>query len=255
LTAGEVSEHADDGPALDSEIKRLDRLIQQIEGCVNGGVEPRVPPELLMVFTVTGTWLNRALTQAKAILLLATQGLAEAVGPLVRALWELWTEWQYLLNHGDRALNAAKVTLSATLEGLAVFEAHLGTRRPTTLARLKQAVQEFEAGYPAASAEVRAQREKRRYHWSGLSRSEMERTVSGTAVVYKLLSWEAHGVPCPVRDVLLELDDQVGRSRFGQQLRESDVSRSARVARDVLLHIYNEFARLWGLPPVVPPEA
>jgi hypothetical protein len=250
-----VSEHLDDGPAFDSETKRLDRLIQQIEMSVNGGVEPQVAPDLLMVFTVTGTWLNLALTRAKAILLLATQGLAEAVGPLVRALWELWTEWQYLLNHGDRALNAAKVTLSAMLEGLDVFEAHLGTRQPTTLARLKQAVQEFEAGYPRASDEVRAQRGKRKYHWSGLSRSEMERSVSGTAVVYKLLSWEAHGVPCPVRDVLLELNDEVRRSWFGQQLRESDVNRPVWIAHGVLFHVYNDFAHLWGLPPVVPPQA
>jgi hypothetical protein len=250
-----LSEQPDDGPAFDSEIQRLDWLIRQIEERASRGVQPQVSPELLMVFTVTGTWLNRALAQAKAILLLTTQGLAEAVGPPQRALWELWIDWRYLLNRGDRPLNAANATLSAMLEGLDVFETHLGTCHPTTLARLKRHVQQFEAEYPAASAEVRAQREKRRYHWSGVSRSEMERTVSGAAVVYKLLSWEAHGAVSPIRDVSFELNDDLARFRFGRQQSESDLDRLSWMVGGVLFYIYNDFAQLWGLPPVVVPHA
>jgi len=250
-----LSEQPDDGPVFDSEIQRLDWLIKQIEGRVKGADDPQVPPEFLVVFTVTGAWLNRALTEAKAILLLTTQGLAEAVGPLQRALWELWIDWRYLLNRGDRPLNAAKATLSAMLEGLDVFEAYLGTCHPTTLARLKQDVEEFEAGHPRASAEVRAQREKRKYHWSGLSRSGMERSLAGSAVVYKLLSWEAHGVVSPVRDVSFELNDEVAHSRFGQEILESDVNRAAWITGGVLFYAYNDFALLWGLPAVVLPRA
>jgi len=78
----------------------------------------------------------------------------------------------------------------------------------------------------------------------------MERSLSGSDVVYRLLSWEAHGVVGPIRDVLLELDEDGGRSKFGQQLRESDVNQMAWIARGVLFHIYNDFARMWGLPPL-----
>lgn len=240
---------------FESEIQRLDWLIQQIEECVKGRVEPQVAPELVIVFTLTSTWLNTALTQAKAILLLVTQGLAEAVGPLQRALWELWTEWRYLLNHGDRPLNAAKATLSAMLDALDVFEAHLGTSEPAMLARLKRNVQEFESEHPRASLEVRAKRGKRKYHWSGVSYSEMERNLAGSAVVYKLLSWDAHGAVSPIRDVSFELSNGVARFQFGRQVSESDVNRLAWMSGGVLFYIYNDFADLWGLPPVVLPHA
>jgi hypothetical protein len=213
-----------------------------------------VAPELVEVFIVTSTWLNRALAEAKGILLLITQDVAEAVDPVQRALWELWTEWRYLLNHGDQAFNAEKVILTAMLEALRPFGGQSAAPEPSELARLRANVQEYEAQHPRASVEVRAQRQKRKYHWSGVSRSEMERAVAGSALVYRMLSWDAHGIVSPIRDVSFELKDGVARFKFGRRESESDINWRAWASGGVLFYIYNDFAELWGLPPVVLPR-
>jgi hypothetical protein len=242
-------------PVFDSEIQRLDWLIRQVEKCVKGRDEPQVAPELVEVFVVTSTWLNTALAESKAILLLVMQGLAEAVGPLQRALWELWIEWRYCLRHGDRSLNAAKVILNAMLEALEPFEGQAGVFEASVLARLKGSAQEFEAQHARAAVELRAQRQKRRYHWSGLSRSEMERTLGGNPLIYRMLSWDAHAVVSVIRDASFELTDTVARFHFGREASQSDANWLAFANGGVLFYIYNDFAQLWGLPPVVLPHA
>jgi hypothetical protein len=243
------------GAAFDSEIHRLDWLIRKIEELVRDCGEPQVAPDLMEVFVVTSTWLNAALTQAKAILLLIAQGLPQAIGPAQRALWELWIEWRFLLRHGDRALNAAKVRMNAMLEALDPFEKQPDTLDPSELAEAKLRLQEFEARYPDVSREVRAQRGKRKYHWSGMSRSEMERTLGGSVFAYRFLSWDAHGLMGTIRDVSFEVKDGVAHFRFGRQESESSVNLCAWMNGGVLYYIYNDFAHLWGLPPVVLPNA
>jgi len=244
----------DEAAIFDSETQRLDWLIQHIEEQVRGCDGPQVAPDLIEVFVVTSAWLNAALTQAKAILLLITKGLPEAVGPAQRALYELWIDWRFLLRHGDRAFNAAKVRMNAMLEALDSFEKRPDTLEPSELAESKLRLQEFEARYPHASVEVRAQRGKRKYHWSGMSRSEMERTLGGSVFVYQFLSWHAHGVMGTIRDLSFEVNDGVAHFRFGRQESESGVNRCAWMNGGVLYYIYNDFAHLWGLPPVVLPS-
>jgi hypothetical protein len=237
-----------------SEIDRLDWLIQQIEEQVRGCDEPQVAPDLMEVFVVTSTWLNAALTQAKAILLLITQGLPQAIGPAQRALWELWIEWRFLLRHGDRARNAAKVRMNAMLEALDPFEKQLDTLDPSELAEAKLRLQEFEARYPQVSVEVRAQRGKRQFHWSGMSRSKMEQILGGSVFAYQFLSWDAHAVMGTIRDVTFEVKDGVAHFRFGRQETESSVNLCAWMNSGVLYYIYNDFAHLWGLPSIVLPS-
>ncbi|HMD86176.1 MAG TPA: DUF5677 domain-containing protein [Terriglobia bacterium] len=245
----------EDGAAVfDSEIHRLDWLIQQIEEEVRGSNEPKVAPDLMEVFVVTSTWLNAALTQAKAILMLITRGLPQAIGPAQRALYELWIEWRFLLRHGDRAFNAAKVRMNAMLEALDPFEKQPDTLDPSELAEAKLRLQELEAQYPRVSVEVRAQRGKRKFHWSGMSRSEMERTLGGSVFAYQFLSWDAHGVMGTIRDVSIEVKDGVAHFQFGRQESESGVNRCAWMNGGVLYYMYNDFAHLWGLPPVVLPS-
>ena len=109
--------------------------------------------------------------------------------------------------------------------------------------------------YPEASAEVRTQRGRRKYHWSGISRSEMERTLGGSAFAYQFLSWDAHGTMGPIRDVSFKLSDGMAHFRFGRLETESSVKFCAWMNGGVLYYIYNDFARMWGLPAVVPPNA
>lgn len=245
----------DDTPPFESEIHRLDWLIGEVEEHLTNRDVPPQAEQSPDVFMVTSLWLNSAVTQAKAILLLITQGLPEAVGPLQRALWERWTEWRYLLRHGDRALNAAKVNLNAMLEALDTVGAQPGKLEPSMLAQMERTVQEFEAQHPRASTEIRAQRKKHMFHWSGMSRSKMEQTLGGDAFVYQYLSWDAHGAMGSIRDISIELNEEVAKFRFGRQEDESDLNRHAWMSGGVLFYIYNDFAELWGLPPVVVPHA
>jgi hypothetical protein len=204
---------------------------------------------------VTSLWLNCALTQAKAILLLITQGLPEAVGPLQRALWERWTEWRYFLKHGDRTLNAAKVMFNARVEALELLEARTGSVPASVLAGVQREVHEFESQHAKAAAEVREQRNRHQFHWSGISRTKMEQTLAGDAFAYQYLSWDAHGVMGSIRDISIELNEDVAKLHIGRQEDESDINRHAWMSGGALFYIYNDFARLWGLAPVVPPNA
>jgi hypothetical protein len=240
---------------FESEIHRLDWLIQQIEERVTQESLPPVDAELLVLFSVTGAWFNTALTRTRAILMLLEHGLQEAAGPLQRALWELWTDWHYLLKHGDRIRNALKVRLNAMVEAVESLDNQQHKLPPPMLVQMKQDVQEFEAQYPDVSAEVRAQRKKRKFHWSGLIRSERERTFSGGTFVYQYLSWEAHGIMNPIRDVSWDFNDEIARFRFGRRETESEIDQVACMSGGVLFYIYNDFAQLWGLLPVVLPDA
>ena len=240
---------------FESEIHRLDWLIQQIEERVKQESLPPVDAELLVLFTVTGAWFNTALTRTRAILMLLERGLQEAAGPLQRALWELWTDWHYLLKHGDRIRNALKVRLNAMVEAVESLDNQQHKLPPPMLVQMKQDVQEFEAQYPNVSADVRAQRKKRKFHWSGLSRSEMERTLSGSTFVYRYLSWDAHGVMNPIRDVSWDFNNEIAHFRFGRRETEQEIDQQAWMSGGVLFYIYNDFAQLWGLPPVVLPDA
>jgi len=245
----------DDIAVFESEIHRLYWIIGEVEEQLANRDVPPQAEQLPDVFMVTSLWLNSVLTQAKGILLLITQGLPGAVGPLQRALWEHWTEWRYLLNHGDRGLNAAKVNLNAMLEALDHAEAQAGTLEPSMLARLERTVQEFEAQHPRASTEVRAQRKKDKFHWSGMSRAVLEQTVGGSTFAHQYLSWEADGIMGPIRDISIEPNGEVPNLRFGRQKDESEINQNAWISGVVLFYMYDEFARMWGFPPIVTPDA
>ena len=254
-TGPEALPEKGEAEVFESEIDRLDWLIQQIEELVKQDSLPPVDAELLVLFSVTGAWFNTALTRTRAILMLLKHGLQEAVAPTQRALWELWTEWHYLLKHGDRIRNALKVRLNAMVEAVDSLNNEQHKLPPAMILQMKQDVQEFEAQYPSVSAEIRAQRKKRKFHWSGLSRSEMERTLSGSTFVYQYLSWDAHGVMNPIRDVSWDFNNEIAHFRFGRRETESEIDQQAWMSGGVLFYIYNDFAQLWGLPPVVLPDA
>lgn len=240
---------------FDSEAHRLRWLIHEVERRTNNADIELFQPELMDVFVVSSLWLERCLTHTKAILVLITQDLAPAIGPLQRVLWELWVEWRYFLRQPDRALAAAKVTLNASIEALEFAEELPGRLEVATLDRIRRSVQEYESRHPRASSEIRQQRKERRYHWSGMTRSRLERVLAGNATAYQYLSWEAHGVMGPIRDVSVELKDGIARLGFGRRENDRDVNRHAWMSGGVLYYIYNDFAKLWGLHPIVVPTS
>lgn len=109
---------------MSPEVQRLGWLIGEVEDRAAGQKIHLARPEFLNEFVVTSSWLDVGLNDAKRIFALIAQDLSQAIGPLHRALWELWIDWRYLLKFGDRALNAAKVILSAELEALQFLAKH-----------------------------------------------------------------------------------------------------------------------------------
>jgi Family of unknown function (DUF5677) len=240
---------------FDSEVDRLDWLIHEVEKRAKDATVTIPDPESLDVFVVMSSWLALALSQAEAVLLLITHDLSTGAGPLQRALWELWIEWRFLLKQKDHALNAAKVTLNAELEALDAFEKMPIIAKGGRLARVQRQVKAFEAQHPEAAAQVRTQRKNRKFHWSGLSRSAMERELAPGAAVYRLLSWDAHAVMGPVRDVAVRRTATTVHFEFGRQETPADVNRSAWASGGVLFYMYNDFAKMWGLSPIIVPKS
>lgn len=242
------------GAAFTSEVERLGWLVQQVEHLVKDRTLDPPSPELVLLFSVTSVWLSSALAQTKAILLLITEGLTEAVGPLQRALWELWIEWRYLLRQSDRAVIAAKVMLNAMIETIGVLEGEPGVFGPDYIAKLHHNIRQFESSYPVAAQEIKSQRKARRFHWSGMGFAEMERTLAPGQKVYKLLSWDAHRTVASLRDVAISFGGDKVSFQFGQKVRDRDIERHAWHSGGVLFYTYNDFAGLWGLPPALLPE-
>lgn len=246
------------GLIFESEIHRLDWLIQQIEERVSKGhnITPPDWAESAEVFVVTSSWMEACLIQAKAILALLGEELHAGAGPLNGALWGLWIDWRYFLRVGDRRINAAKVLLSAQLEALEYFETIPGALQADQIARIRASVQRFESEHPEASAQIRQQRQTGRYHWSGLSRTSMERKLAPGPSVYRPLSWEAHAVMGPIRDVAVNVEDDVISMRFGQEEKNTILNQRflPRSSGGVLFYIYNEYADMWGLPAIVLPK-
>jgi hypothetical protein len=244
-----------DGTRLpEREAQRLDWLIHEVEGLVMQAEVCCHDAGCAEVFQVTGSWLQTCLTRAKGIGVLVRKKLYAAVGPLHRSLWELWIDWRYLLRVGDRQLNCSKVLLTARLEAIEVADAHRDCFDPSYLAKLHDEIHEFELQHPVAAAEVKGQRRKRHYHWSGKSLSSMERALAPEGQVYGILSWEAHGVVSPLRDVSVLLKDEDTIVRFGQgenAIRPEFVLWSS---GGVLHYIYNDFAEMWGLPAIMLPK-
>jgi len=47
------------------------------------------------------------------------------------------------------------------------------------IAGIQRTISSYEVSHPEITTAIREQRRRRRYHWSGMSRSRMEREVAG----------------------------------------------------------------------------
>jgi Family of unknown function (DUF5677) len=238
---------------FESEGERLAWLFGEVERFASNSRVSLCDPADIEVFHVTASWLARCTEMAKAISVLAHNELHASTGVVLRSLWELWIDWRYLLKVGDRRLNAAKVLLNAQIAALDFVDAHASQFEEGYLQKLHQNVAEFEAGHPEVSAQVRKQRSKKQFHWSGLTFSQMERLLAPEATVYGQLSWEPHSTVTTIRDVSLDVEDSDAFFRFGQTEEAIRPEFMLFSAGGVLFFVYNDFARLWGLQSIAAP--
>jgi hypothetical protein len=240
---------------LDDPVQRLDWLLGEVDQRaqnlrINSASESNA--EVLLVST---SMLDSALQLTKAIFVLIANDLHLASGPTERALWELSNSFRYLLR-GDARRNSLKVLINASLE-----VSDFWAKRPEKLdadaaARMSRSIESYSAKFPDIYAEVEAQRKRRKYHWSGLSHSAIEREIAPGSAVYQGLSWEAHAVLAPIRDVAWKLEGERASMSFG---RSDDVmanaGRVAWTAGGILFQLWNEYAKWWNLEQLRVPES
>jgi hypothetical protein len=251
---GEPHSSDNGGQIFESEIHRLNWLIERIEERVTNchNITPPDSPGSVELLVVTSSWMVTCLTQAKAVLTLLVEDLQAGAGPLFRTLWELWIDWRYLLRVGNRCINASKVLLNAQLEALEYFETLPQAVEPGQLSRIRANIQKFEREHAGASKQIREQREKGRHHWSGLTYSAMERELAPGPSLYRPLSWEAHAVMGPIRDVAVNVAEDATYFQFAQRDENTVLNQSflAFSSGGALFYIYNEYADMWGLPAI-----
>lgn len=207
-------------------------------------------PESLVVVT---SFMRVGLSYAKGIVALLQEEQAEATPPLHRSLYEVWVELKFLLRSGDPEENAARFSINTVLEMEDFIEQRKSDVSDSAIAGLQRTISSYEASHPEIMDAIREQRRRRRFHWSGMSRSRMEREVAGhDTSLYKVMSWEAHVVLSPMRD--LEIVTEEGNSatlKFKPRNTPMvDPEFIAYSAGGILFFMWNEYAKHFELPLV-----
>lgn len=184
-----------------SEADRLDWLVQILTERAGSGLQ-LLSVANLDVLSATTTMVRIGLSYARGVNSLLRVTQVDATPPLQRSLYELWVEFRFLLRHGDAVKNANKFSFCAMLELVDFAKGRENLFDSSALESMTKGITSFEARNPEVVQVVREQRKKRQHHWSGMSRSHMERKVGVSGIsVYKMLSWEAHAVLIPIRDI------------------------------------------------------
>lgn len=243
---------------FDSELDRFEWLVntllsktEQIEIAKLAG-----PNHLEVMLVATGL-IERALSYSAAVLTLVKTSRTSGTAPLQRAIYELWIEHTYLLTVGEPWINGVKAHINATLETLEFAEGLAGKVPPDDVNKVKRNITSWEQEYPAIVKEVRAQRQRRRFHWSGLSRLQMERIVMPAPDVYKMLSWEAHAVLSPIRDVEFINEGSSYTLRFEpKDTITVDQEAVSWHVGGILYYMWDKYADFFGMPSIeIPVES
>src|SRR5688500_10027872 len=96
------------------DLERLSWVIGEVEKLSANAHIDALTEEDVELLWVSTSLLNTAVTQSKGIRTLIAADLFDAAGPLERALWELWNDFNYLFKHGNRRINSQKVLINAT---------------------------------------------------------------------------------------------------------------------------------------------
>ncbi|MFZ5450884.1 MAG: DUF5677 domain-containing protein [Thermodesulfobacteriota bacterium] len=208
-------------------------------------------PNNIEVMLVATGLVERALSYSSAIRTLIINNQTADSQPLQRAIYELWIEHKYLLSVGEPLINAIKAQINANFEAIEFAEARPESFSSDRLDGIKRNIDFWSIEHPNIIKEIRDQRKKRRFHWSGVSRSQMERAVMPAPEVYQMLSWEAHAVLSPIRDVEFFKGDSEYRLWF--EPRNTPTVNPEWVsyfAGGILYYMWNSYAEFFGLPSI-----
>lgn len=239
--------------SFESEQHRFVWLVQHITEISSSLKGSQKSVEDLESFVIVTSFIRLGLSYAKAIVTLLQEAQAEATPPLHRSLYELWVELRFLLRSGNPEQNAARFSINTMLE----LEDFIEQRKPDfdddAIAEIQSTISSYEASHPEITEAIREQRRRRRFHWSGMSRSRMEREVAGhDTSLYKVMSWEAHVVLSPMRDVeiVMEAGNSATLTFEPRNTPMVDAEFIAYSAGGILFLMWNEYAKHFELPQI-----
>lgn len=235
-----------------TEQERLFWLIQEVEKQteqLNINIQSDDEAELLLVCS---TFIRLALAYAKGVHLLIEQQLITAAAPIERSIYEMWVEHRYLLSVGLKTENARKIMINATMELRDFIQKNNDQFSAEQKKDFNKSLISYKTEYPDLYMIIERQRKQRFYHWSGISRSRMEQVVSvpGTANIYQYLSWEAHAVMSPIRDIHLNTNKEGTVKSLEFKMLADAEEESERIAWTVggiLFYMWNDYAEQFGL--------
>jgi len=189
-----------------------------------------------------------------ALRVLLTDDQHAAVGPLERALWEMWINGKYLLMSPDTERAAAKVWLAAKIDALEFLRTQTDVREQT-IHVLQTGIDSLARVFPESYTDLLSQRKQRKggsWHWSGVSFSAIERKIAPDPVLYKLLSWDSHATIGTLRDVRISIAGEKATISFGRDDNDpmANPARVAYLATEVLFNMFEDWRQLWKLPPL-----
>jgi len=190
-------------PKFETDLERFEWLLIELRRLSGGKLEvnPQSAEEVELYIAAFGLF-RIALDYASGIHKLITSDGVVATGPIQRALHETWIELKYMLEVGDPVRNALKLKISTLFELNDFANENSAKMKQSSVSMMQAQLDDYEKRHPLEYEQVALQRSQRKYHWSGISISRMEKTVFQHPT-YKYLSWEAHATLASVRDVKL----------------------------------------------------
>lgn len=239
----------------DPDLARLFWLVDEIEDALQRTHTFRPSSiDQLDTFITCVSLLRLAVAHLKAIgVLLETDLTPRVTGPLYRTIYEIWLDFKHLLTVEERDKNAAKLQINALLELMRYMDKAGNAFPDDTRNCVKSSLDYHCDRRPDAHAEVVEQRKKRKYHWSGMTRTQLE-SLHGAENVYTYLSWESHATMAGIRDSQIVEDGNSYSIAFDHDDKDDPMSMNAWAASGYVYYMYAHFADEFGFPSIVPPD-
>lgn len=240
-----------------SEQDRLGWLVTLLERRFTESLHPTFSePDDVEVFVVCTSLVRRALGFTRGIQQLLVRGLPSAAGCIERSLNELWDDFRYLMREGSSLENARKLNINAVFEVMSFFDATIAElKEDPDLAPIVRRLEREKQFCPDEYAKVEEQRLKKKFHWSGQSRTALSRQFAGTKKIYQYFSWKAHSAMTTIRDVEWVRTARGAKILFKPHEPESSTAeKMSWRTGGVLYNIWNEYATQFGLQLVEVPD-
>lgn len=246
-------------PDFESPSEALPWLLDQVRGQLDERKSQDLASEQEReVFITLTAFIRLAVIHANAVNVLAKEDLGEATPPLVRTMYEILMDFEAITGSALPRRQVQKLRISGLRDLKRYYEllAKRGDERAKGLAqKAEEVITELCEEDPYADKELAAQRRKRRPHWSGLTRTEMEGKLS-KALLYQPYSWEAHAVAAPIRDFAVPDSASPNRVVFGTVESPGQLGElHSYGALSILTRLWNNYAARYRLRPIRGPSS